>query len=280
MKAPARPDRRGAALLLVLAALVLSTVSCAIAARSASTLFAQRRSDRASRVADELLHALGAPIQHWIGTMAPTAVLPTDVEEPRLDVLRDSIRLGEFDAEITVVAFDQLGMVPLKLIDTTSPLTSTLPQSLSGVLKTAADLVSEDIQLGLDEFVRDKMDNGWRVYPSTSHKDSEQAIGALVATHSSDAGAININTAPQHLLTAAMREAGRGGVESVLDARTRGIATTLASQPTQSLQRTAKIVTRSDLWSFRIDIRVGPVTRSWWCVYQANQCVQRLVIPE
>lgn len=290
MKRSARSSHcRGAALLLVLATLVLTTVSCAIAARSAATLTATRQADHAARIADELLRSADAPIQHWLAESAPTAALPPEVDEPRLDVLHDVIPLGAFDAEITITAFDQLGMVPWSLLDSASPITSALPPELA---RLDLDAESTDAPFGLDAIERGVLAYEWRIFP-TSDENDQPAIGALIATHNTSGGGggsgggsggggggVNVNTAPRKLLEVAMREAGRGGIEAILAARERGEAVSFAARSSRSSQQSIAIVSRSDTWSFRIDIRVGPVMRSWWCVYQSNECVQRLVIPE
>jgi len=276
--------RRGAALLLVLATLVLSTVSCAIAAQSAAVLRATRRADSATRIADDLLRAAEAPIQHWLTSSAPSAVLPLDAEEPRFEVLRDSITLGEFEAELTITAFDQFGMVPWHLAGSASPLASFIP--VEAVRLARRDEESE-LPLGLDVFKHQDLPVGWRVYPvAVMDADRHTAIGALVATHndsggdSGGRGRINVNTAPRKLLEAAMLDAGRGGIESMLDSRENGKAASFASHSSRHAQQSITLVSTSDVWSFRIDLRVGPVTRSWWCVYSSSELVQRLVIPE
>jgi len=292
----ANPIRRGAALLLVLAALILSTVSCAIAAHSAAALKATRRADQAARVADDLLIAVEAPIQHWLSTSAPAAVLPPVANEPRFDVLHDVVRVGAFDAEIIIAAFDQLGMVPWQLVNSASPIAAVLPPEVERVMPRE---MNSEVPVGLDAFVQADLAPGWRVYPLAERSNADYyAIGALVATHndsggdsggesggesgseSGGRGRINVNTAPRKLLEAAMLDAGRGGIESMLDSRENGKAASFASHSSRHAQQSITLVSTSDVWSFRIDISVGPITRSWWCVYSSSQLVQRLVIPE
>jgi hypothetical protein len=288
MKIPVHSSRRGAALLLVLATLVLTTVSCTIAAQRAATLAMTRRADHASRVADDLMLAVDAPIQHWLATTPPTAVLPPEAAEPRVDVLDDVFALGEFDARITITAFDQLGMVPWQLLHTPSPLMSVLPAEVEQLIEHPAS--TDKAPWGLDMVALGAPTVDWQVYPAARSEDtSRSAIGALVATHNTSGG-INVNTAPRTLLEVAMREAGRGGIEAILESRSNGKAATFAARSSRSSQQSVSLTAMSDVWAFRIDIRVGPITRSWWCVYAPGSsrhssrgsfnCVQRLVIPE
>jgi len=191
-------------------------------------------------------------------------------------VLRDAIPLGEFDAEITITAFDQLGMVPYELVDTASTFNSLLPPEMTYLVPPPQS--PSELPFGLDALARNEHKSGWAVYPQASRSDPPQALGAMLATH--NPGAVNVNTAPRGLLEAAMREAGRGGLEAILDARSRGEPASFAARSSRSSQQSIALTARSDVWSFRIDIRVGPIMRSWWCVDQSNECVQRLVIPE
>jgi hypothetical protein len=284
----------------VLAALVLSSLACAIAADSSSTLIATRRMDRATRLADELLLSLDAPIQEWLRTVAPSAVLPPEAEEPRFAVLHDALALGEFDAVVTITAFDQCGMPPGGVAGSASQLAATLPPEVPPEVESLLAEIerSDEDPFGLDAIAIDKEQSGWRVYPVADESDPlyfgdaphgprpsaqgprEPALGSIIATHN-DPSRINVNTAPRKLLEAAMREAGCGGIEAILEARARGEATSFASRASaRDTQQSITLVSRSDTWSFRIDIHIGPVTRSWWCVYQSSECVQRLVIPE
>ncbi len=305
-----RPIRRGAALLIVLAALILTVTASASLAGLASTLKMQRTLDHAAIGADDLLRATEAPIIAWLESESAQVVLPPEVEAPRIDVLHDTWSDGKLQYELTVTAWDQYGMVPINLARSGSPLRQALPT----VIRRAFDRVQTkpNEPPGLDLF-RDTFgatDNEMRIFPradstepivfadalnSTSREDIDPrqppaqdqptplAIGALVSTHSG--GRININTAPPELLEQAFRGAGRGGFDSVLAARAEGRSVSLGDLPTSSSSSTApQIVGSSSAWSCRIDIRVGPLRRSWWAVYVKSrsnwECVQRLAIAE
>ena len=110
------------------------------------------------------------------------------------------------------------------------------------------------------------------------------AIGSVIATHSNNT--INLNTAPLNVIEQALRSAGRGGLEVVQAARAEGRAANLGDlQVNQSSKRqTIKLTNSSNAWSFRIDIRVGTLHRSWWITYTRIkskwECAQRLAITE
>jgi hypothetical protein len=139
---------------------------------------------------------------------------------------------------------------------------------------------------------------GAAVFSASSHVEADAqkmtAVGGLVATHngsgrSSGAGSINVNTAPVELIEAAMRSSGMGGIEQIIAARAQGklaVAPHRESLPNKQSNR-IQFAAASAIWSFRIDIHVGPLRRSWWATYsrtgrQASgwECIQRLAITE
>jgi hypothetical protein len=151
---------------------------------------------------------------------------------------------------------------------------------------------SEPIPFGegsTGESMSDRSDNG-----NSNHL---AAIGAVLATHNKSAGGlrdsegsgggrINIHTAPIDVIEAAMREAGRGGLETIIAARENGEHVQLGTLPqlVEPNESAPQLVTQTDTWAFRIDVRVGSVQKSWWSIYRPHEdswrCVQRLVINE
>ena len=103
--------------------------------------------------------------------------------------------------------------------------------------------------------------------PAAKRTGHEPALGACVATH--NPGSVNVNTAPMKLVDAALRQAGRGGIEQILQARTEGKQASVADEGRgrRGSSRLA-ILGTSTAWAFRIDGGVGPLTRSWWAVYE------------
>ena len=309
------PIRRGAALLIVLAALILTVTASVSLARLASTTKMQRTLDRAAILADDLLRATEAPILTWLENESAQVVLPPEVEAPRIGVLHDTWSDGTLAYELDITAWDQCGMVPIQLARSGSPLRLALPADVRRALDRVK--IKPNEPPGLDLFLAnlDATDNEMSVFPRAdsteplvfvdalnpaSRKDIDPqqrsleaksiplAVGAFVATHSGGGGEgrINVNTAPRDVVKHALRAAGRGGLELVLAARAEGRSVPLGDlRVSSSSNRTApQIVGSSVAWSFRIDVQVGPLRRSWWAVYVKSrstwECVQRLAIAQ
>ena len=310
------PIRRGAALLIVLAALILTVTASVSLARLASTTKMQRTLDRAAILADDLLRATKAPIIAWLENESAQVVLPPEVESPRAKVLHDTWSDGKVAYEVDITAWDQCGMVPIQLARSGSPLRLALPAHIRRALDQVK--IKPNEPPGLDLFLGRVIstDGDMSVFPRSlptqplvfkdpvaqsaiqqsvddgpSQADppaasTVPAIGALVATHSGGGGRINVNTAPPDVVKHALRAAGRGGLDLVLAARAEGRSVSLGDlRVSSSSSRAApQIVGSSSAWSFRIDVQVGPLRRSWWAVYVKSrstwECVQRLAIAQ
>lgn len=311
-----RPIRRGAALLIVLAALILTVTASVSLARLASTTKMQRKLDRAAILADDLLRATEAPILTWLESESAQVVLPPEAESPRIGVLHDTWSNGNLAYELVITAWDQCGMVPIQLARSGSPLRVALPADVRRALDQVK--IKPDEPPGLDLFLaRVISTNGdMSVFPRSLQTqplvfkdpfapsaappsvddDPSQvdppaastlpAVGAFVATHSGGEGRINVNTAPPDVVRHALRAAGRGGLELVLAARAEGRSIPLGdlSVSSSSSRAAPQIVGSSLAWSVRIDVQVGPLRRSWWAVYVKSrstwECVQRLAIAQ
>lgn len=258
----ARARRRGAALLMVLAILVLSIAIVAPAAEQGAT----SRRDRTVLVhelaAMDLLAIAEAPIRRWLGGAADRVALPPDSESPGTTIAEGELATAEgARISIRITAYDQCGMVPWGLVGSNRALTSTLPADLRwGTLPGGAP--------GLDLLTPS---SARRVFPDPSAPPGAPAIGELIATHNPPAGrpgrspAINVNTAPRRLVEAAMAVAGRSAIEQVMAARAAG-------RPFTAMGGVAggegiDPASRSDAWAFRIDVRAGSIRRAWWSVY-------------
>jgi len=320
---------RGVALLIVLATLVLAISASVTLVRVASTSrLRQQVQDRVAAM-DSLLEAaegVEGPIQHWLAHDAGKIVLPTDSKSPAVAVLNDGWLdpLSGDRYELRVTAYDQLGMVPWRLVRSGSPLRLTLPAEILHVLDQELVERGADHRLfGLDQLQVREQDSICRFPASVEGEamsfgdaavtfnesweeahSSLPAIGGVLATHPlADAlvpAVINVNMAPLPLIEAAMRMAGRDGLEVITDARERGeLAPVPAPAPRpqagsssqHDINSAPRFVGVSDCWAFRIDCRVGPLRRSWWAVYQPSthrsspptkpwECVQRIAITE
>jgi len=305
MKRSADQIRRGAALLIVLATLALvATASVSLLQRAVTARvgwdFAHNTVE-----ADDLVNAADEAIHHWLTATSASVVLAPDIDIPRIEILHDAWQIDGVTFELWINAWDQCGMVPAMVARSASPLRLSLPESVRRVLDQT-DLPRGQA-LGLDFFIADTQSHSpMPVFPtgsgsqpnwfgSSNERPDEAsvdpeapppaAVGAYLATHNNDS--INVNTAPRDLVEAALRAAGRGGSDAILNARADGRSASVSGLPaTGQADRSApRVVGASNAWSIRIDVRVGPLQRSWWSVYvkqRSNQWerVQRLAIPE
>jgi hypothetical protein len=272
-------SRRGIALLLVLATLVLAVTAAAGLARVATAARLHAESARRAIAADALLDAAEAPILDWLHRHAGRTVLPPEATSPRVAVLDDEIEFGGQQCRLTITAFDQCGMVPPSW--GASGRGTMLPTDILKAMERAGEALTE--HPGLDLLDADRP-----TYPGAEERPVP-AVGELLATHNPPRPgrppAVNINTAPIPLLHALYAARGLGGLEAVLEARAAG---RVASPGALSAPRTDDDiplpVAMSGAWAFRIDCVAGGLHRSWWCVYADTgsnwERVQRLAIDE
>ncbi len=310
--------RRGAALLIVLATLVMVVTATVGVATMASTTKSHRLIAERTMIADDLLDVAERPILDWLARESTEIVLPPDVTTPMVTVLHDVWQDQGARYQLQITAWDQCGMVPILVGRSGSPLRLAVPLEVLHLLDRLS--LRRNETAGLDLFVNsarsaDRIDVfpepeltepqyfGGATADDTQPADttaswessSRVAIGAHIATH--NPGRLNVNTAPIELVRQAMRQAGRGGLDQIIDARSEGQLATLVGGPGAQgdgrrggIQRrsTLQVAGDSTAWAFRIDIGVGlprggAVRRSWWAVYVLAQesgweCVQRLAI--
>lgn len=116
-----KPTRRGVALLIVLAALILSATATALLVTQAATIQAQRRVDRCCLLADDLLKSADGPIGNWLSHDADEVVLSDKALSPKVGVLSDCWVDRDTEYQIQITAFDQCGMVPFSIARSGSP---------------------------------------------------------------------------------------------------------------------------------------------------------------
>lgn len=302
--------RRGAALLIVLGVLVMCMTATTIVLTAASNAQARRELDHAEVMAFDMFDAAEAPIQHWLSNESGTVVLPPDATVPGVSVLHDEWSVdGEWSIHLDISAFDQLGMVPMQVARSGSPLRLAWPAEIATIVDQL-DLppLPDPTPLGLDliQPARTLAGDPSRVVvfpPAMLEVETASiapfSVGAAVATHNRDPIRINTNTAPRSVLESALRLGGRGDLQAILSARARGQSGSSRSVPmadagpgTNGRAGMPRLVTSSDCWSFRIDITVGNLKRSWWAIYQPGpddpgtplkehwRCVQRLAIDQ
>lgn len=285
-----RGRRRGAALLFVLAALALLMPVCLGLSRTVATAGLSKRVEEDVRLVEDLLIAADGPIQEWLADEAGSLVLAPDAPYPAALVLHDRFDSNGVDRELTIVAWDQLGLVPLALTRSASPLRLTLPRDVTARLDQGP---RDEEYPGLDWFVggaeggKSHSESPFPPRPEVLlsgeecelrwPSSSSTRVGMSIATHGS--GAINVSTAPAPVVDAALRELGRGGLDLILDARRKG-----ESAPVPPARATARrderpafeLASSSDCFAFRIDARAGRASRSWWSIYRLQEGKWRL----
>ena len=156
------------------------------------------------------------------------------------------------------------------------------PATLEAVRRTVEAFdIPEGAPFGLDLLMAD----GKSPFPVGGADGAETlSAGAYVATHNGDFF-LNVNTAPLPLIEVSLRLLGRGGLEQIIQARSEGKFFVESVVPgSKSSSDEPRLVSVSNAWAFRIDVRVEGVRRSWWVVYRREsaasswRCVQRLAI--
>ena len=275
------PTRRGVALLLVLATLVLAVTAAAGLARVATGARLHAHAAQRERTADALLDAADTPVLDWLHRHAGRVVLPPDATSPRYTVLDDAMEIGGEACRLTITAFDECGMAPPGWDG------AVLPADVTERIERAGEAIS--LHPGLDLLGSVGANAGGRPDYSSLEGASLPAIGELVATHNpvlpGRQPAVNVNTAPLPLLEAVYAARRLGGLEAVVEARTAGRVSSPGAIRVPRVEGAVPLpVAMSMSWVFRIDCRVGTLRRAWWCVYADTgsnwERVQRLAITE
>ena len=268
-------------MLIVLAAALVILSASSVIARSRATAALGDRTAEGLDLAWMIAESVESPVLAWLERASRLAVLDPD-RPPMVVVVDESIQIEGRRVAITATAWDQYGMVPLSAGDPRTGLIALLTESerriaqrMSGSSEVPGlDLVSEPVA----------------VYPS---RDRPDAIGGRLATHNPPRGlsirrggstpAINVNTAPEPLVRAALIAAGVSDPGAVLAKRRAGERVD-AGQLRAREDRTLRLVGASTAWGIRTDVEVDGVRVSLWSVYTLHGGTwvleQRLVIAE
>ncbi len=276
-----RSHRRAMALLIVLPIIVLACAAMASAVSATQALRTAGSLRVESVTADDLLAEAERPILFWLHRHSARTVLGPEVAAPGLTILEEALPGVEgSDRSLTIVAFDQCGMVAIADVRAASQERRAWARSALSpdVLRSALRAGGSPDSWGLDGLERA---DG----PLFPRHAGDPALGAVLATHggAGHAARINVATTPRRVLAAAMHAAGAGDqLDEVLRARGRGVLPTLPVPASESGVPTLAIA--SDCWSFRVDVRVGAVRRSRWVTFEEQggrwTCAQRLNISE
>lgn len=274
-----QPTRRGVAMLIVLATAVLLLTAASVIALSRATATLAARTDERLYLAWAACEAAETPVLAWLQHESRSTVLPPE-SPPMARILDDPLTIAGLPARITVVAWDQTGMLPA--VDM-----AAIP-AFASLLTRAERRAARWI--GTESSGLDLADASIPIFPTP---DLPTALGARVATHNPPPGpvrhrggqspAINIHTAPEPLLRAAYEHLGLPGIEAVLQARRAG-----ERVESQSLRASdaagLRLVGVSTAWGVRTDVTVDGLRASVWSVYtlRAGTWVreQRLAIAE
>lgn len=266
-------------MLIALAALVVVLTAAAIAARARATSALSDRTHHQLRLAWAICDAAETPVIEWLEEESRGTVLDPDTP-PMVRILEDTMAIRGHEVVVSVIAWDQTGMVPA--IDLSqSPAFRSL---LSEQQRSAVGWLGSEAP-GLD------MASG-RV-PTFPTAENPEALGGRIATHNPAPGPIrrrggelpsmNVNTAPEALLRAVYRHLDLSGVEDVLAARSAGERTKI-DQRRGNDAAAFRLVGSSTAWGVRTDVSVGGLRASVWSVYTVRggswTREQRLVIPE
>ncbi len=254
--------RRGIAMLIALMTMPVLIAGVAIIARVQTTgWLIELRSDD-TIVAADIFRVADAPIQSWLEVQARYAVVDPTILAPMIAVSDDRMLLGDQEVRVRITAWDQYGMIPRNA------------DELRIDFGNDTEMPWKDARFpGLDLSTQQPT-----VFPS---RERPAATGGLHATHnpwparsgttrSRSNAAININTAPVELIESIFRTFNLGDPSSIFEKRTQGELATITLSAQDAKQVSVRLVSISRVWSFRVDVQIGTIRRSSWCVY-SNQ---------
>ncbi|MCB9844657.1 MAG: hypothetical protein H6811_01540 [Phycisphaeraceae bacterium] len=254
-------SRAGVALLIVLAtiAAVTASVSSLVQCRRLAATGAVLREWHAQTL--DLLRASEAPILDWLDREARVLVLPADSRWPCALVLDDAWSIESTAWRVRIEAWDQCGLPSLAAMRERTELRALLPRDEAVVLVSwPGAMVSS-----LDELepLASALDRA--LFPSMRRAAPE--LGSILSAgpnRGSASAPINVNTAPAALLEAVSYASPDVRIQEILDARARGERTATAGGRAGA---GSTLICDSNVWSFRVEVTIGTVSRAWWCTY-------------
>jgi hypothetical protein len=212
--------RRGVALLLVLAALIIASTASLTLATAAATRNLHAGVLRAEQLAESIARTSEMYTLSWLAEHAAAVVVPPDAPEPAVSVLHDRFSIDGSEITVRITVFDQLGMVPAIVADrfdlpinletiATTKLTGLdqLVGVVDGDVFSHHDSATPLVSFGIA--TRDASDR------KPMPEQPAAAIGSLVSTHGCENAdgqvptmRLNINTAPLALIDEVLSRAG------------------------------------------------------------------------
>lgn len=181
-------NRRGAAILVVLAVLLFVSVAAVAVAHTAATEVARRNADRDQALADDLADSAIAPIRSWLDESSALVALPPDAPTPRWMVLDEIVRSpdsgsigasavparlesdgeGAHSPRLVVSAWDQLAMLPWSIAGRSGRRATLVPPDVAAIL--ASIETPHELPLGLDLFPVPK-DGARSIFPKSGARN-------------------------------------------------------------------------------------------------------------
>jgi hypothetical protein len=288
--------RRGVALLLALAALIIATTASLTLATAAATRNLHARTMHAEELAESIARTSEMHTLSWLTEHAAAAVVPPDAPEPVVSVLHDRFSIDGVEITVRITAFDQLGMVPAIVadrFDLPTNFESTAATKLTG-LDQLVGTIEGDVFPHHDPATASVI-FGFAIRDASDRipvpEQTVAAMGSLVSTHGYENAdgqvptmQLNINTAPLALVDEVLSRTGIDASGPIKSAREQGEQ---ARPPASSIEigdLRIRLLARSDCWAVRTDVTVDRVRYAHWSIYQARgqgwELEQRLVIAE
>jgi len=285
-------SRRGVALLLALAALVI--VLSALGA-TLTTLHSAVDDSIIAHRDDHLLDDLATGDQlarTWIARHGQTAVAPLNGRG--IAIADDEMVVDSGQGHLRVTLYDGLAGIPAHLAYLGSPLRFALPPAFIGITiphiappSGATDLLELiDLTSGIPRFPIpiDGTPQVWQTDNTPVNGMSQAGSGptpqlslAEVLSMHSD-GRINLNTAREELIRQTFKILNLGDPQPLLDQRAAGAFTTMvpvATQPAspnqaQEIPQSLRLVTSTDVWQALIEVSWQGTERRFWEVITGN----------
>lgn len=284
-----RRNDSGVALLLVLATILIVSTASIAALRVALVGRIESEFDRDAEIAGQICRACEAPIVDFLVSSSSGIVLPTGAEVPKTTVLFDRFVVDGKEIEIRIDGYDAFGMAPFPVLTRGGPLLDLLPNSI----REDAEMHREEFQAAraLDELIEVTSVSPFPREGDASRDGSASMknLGAYASFANPIPGELNVNTAPSSYLEAIFAKEKRSGFSKWISARERGERLSAPAALSEAASKSRdedlpRLVSESVAWHFRIDVKVGRVSRAWWALYEAGSavewiCSSRVAIP-
>jgi hypothetical protein len=231
-------------------------------------------------------------ILRWLNSRATKVILRPDAAAPCITILSDESDAGQLPFSISIIGWDQCGLIPLQLTMSNSTFERDLPPEVGDLIRSRR----YSGKPGLDVFTGDAVVSAFPRRPAVPqrrflddpsfHWRASESVGTWVATHN-DSCRLNVSTARFPWVERVMRATGCRGVEAIEIARRHGnaIPDLNPEECRHAFEITGlNLVRTSDCWGFEVRARVSESACSLWLIYRMTEetwsCVQRLILDD